>query len=182
MKKIFIFLADGFEEGEMIIPLDTYRRSGYDVTTVSITGSRQVISSHKVEMKTDTLFENADFSNGDVLFLPGGMPGTLTLNAHQGLKDLVMEYYKQGKLVTAICAGPMVLGGLGILKDRNATCYPGFEDKLIGAKYTGAQVEVSDNIVTGRGVGAGFEFALTVVGILEGPKKVEEVTKNMVIK
>jgi len=182
MKKIFIFLADGFEEGEAIIPLDTYRRSGYDVTTVSITGSKQVIGSHKVEIKADALFEDTDFSKGDVLFIPGGMPGTITLNAHQGLRNLVMEYYKKGKLLTAICAGPMVLGGLGILKGRNATCYPGFEDKLIGAKYTGAQVEVSDNVVTGRGVGAGFDFALTVVGILEGQKKVEEVTKNMVIK
>ena len=72
MAKVYQFMADGFEDIEALIPLDVMRRGGVDFKTVSITGSLLVESAHGVTMTADMLFEDADFSDADILMLPGG--------------------------------------------------------------------------------------------------------------
>ncbi len=181
MKKVFIFLAEGFEEGEFIIPFDVFFRAGLDITSVSISDSLNVISAHSVTIKADKLFTECDFNNGDLLFLPGGMPGTNNLNAYEPLKQLITDYYNKGKLVSAICAAPIILGGLGLLKGKKATCYPGFENKLIDANTTQNKVEVADNIITGKGVGAAFDFSLTLVSLLIDNETADKVKQQMMI-
>ena len=91
------------------------------------------------------------------------MPGASNLNDSEAVKEALLGQYREGRIVAAICAAPMVLGGLGLLKGRKATCYPGFEPKLIGANVTGEAVEVSDNVITGKGPGLVMNFGLALV-------------------
>ena len=132
MKKVYVFLAEGFEEMEAVTPIDLLRRAGVDAKLVSVTGNRAVTGAHGVTYLADLLFEEIE-EDADMLVLPGGLPGTTNLQAHEGLTKLLLKQHEAHKWVAAICAAPMVLGALGIVKDRHATIYPGIEDKLIGA-------------------------------------------------
>ena len=181
MKKAIVFLANGFEEMEATGTADILCRGGVDVKSVSITDDRKVVGAHNMEYMADHLFSEVDFSAVDALILPGGMPGASNLNSCEPLKELLIEHYKQGKTVAAICAAPMVLGGLGFLKGRKATCYPGFEPKLIGAEVTGEAVEVDGNVVTGKGPGLVFNFGLALVTVLRGDAVAEEVAGGLLL-
>ena len=117
MGKVYVFMANGFEDIEALAPLDILRRGGVDVVTVSITGTEFVESAHGVTMKADTTFEEAgDFADADILMLPGGMPGAANLNDHEGVCQALLQQNAKGKRIGAICAAPMVLGNLGILQ------------------------------------------------------------------
>ena len=137
MAKVYQLMADGFEEIEALAPVDILRRGEVDIQMVSITGTELVTSAHGVVIKTDVLFENADLTDADLLILPGGMPGASNLNSHEGVRKALIEQVNKGRKVGAICAAPMVLGSIGVLKGKRATCYPGFEKYLDGAQYTG---------------------------------------------
>lgn len=165
---VYVFLAEGFEEIEAITPIDILRRAHCTVTTVSITGERTVMGAHQIPIISDVLFEDCSFSDVDALSLPGGLPGAHNLNAHEGLKALIQEQYTQGKIVVANCAAPLILGGLGVLQGKKATCYPGYEDTLVGAFPTGEQCVVSDTIITGNGPGASAKVAFALVSKLQG--------------
>ena len=163
MNKIFLFLADGFETVEALAPVDVMRRAGLQVATVSIMGRREVVSAQGVTVLADTLFEEADFSSAAALILPGGGVGTDNLSAHEPLRALLKEQCEKGTLTAAICAAPMVLGRIGLLAGRKATCYPGCEGDLFGAQYTAAPVEEDGNIITACGPGASFDFGFSIV-------------------
>ena len=163
MKNAVVFLATGFEEIEALGTIDVLRRGGVRVMMVSITGDRLVIGAHDIPVMADYLFEEADFSCVDALILPGGIPGSNHLNAHAHLKELVKEKTEEGVLIGAICAGPMVLGGLGLLKGKRATCFPFFEPTMVGATPTDNGVEQDGNIITSKGPGFMFEFGLTIL-------------------
>ena len=150
MSKVFAFLADGLEEVECLAVVDVLRRAGAEVTLVSVTGSREITGSHHIHFQADALFDETAAEEADVLFLPGGMPGTNTLKAHEGLKNAICKANKQGRRIAAICAAPSILGEMGLLKGRTATCYPGFEDKLEGVSYTRQGVITDGNITTAR--------------------------------
>ena len=135
---------------------------------VSVTGRPEITSSHGVRIAADVLFEDAEFESSDILYLPGGMPGTENLYAHQGLCELVRRVAAEGKRVAALCAAPSVLGRLGLLEGRTATCHPGWEDKLLGAEYTRQGVVTDGNITTGRGVGFAIDMGLELVRLLKG--------------
>ncbi|WP_066629345.1 DJ-1 family glyoxalase III [Labilibacter marinus] len=182
MQNVYIFLANGFEEIEAITPIDVLRRAEINVTTVSITDSLEVKGAHNIKVLADAIYNNCDFSDADLLILPGGMPGTLNLDKHDDLKELLLNFSNQNKLIGAICAAPLVLGGQGILKDKNVTCYPGFEDKLIGAKTTDAPIEVANNIITAKGVGAAMKFALQLVSMLKDEELAIKLADKMVIE
>lgn len=167
MAKVYVFLADGFEDIEAIAPIDILRRSGMSVTTVSVNGTDQVTSAHGVTIKADTVIENARLDDADILMLPGGMPGSANLDSHDGVRKALLEQARQGRHIGAICAAPMVLGHLGLLKGRKATCYPGFETELTGAQYTAQTVTVDGNIITGEGPAAAFEYAYRIVELLK---------------
>ena len=182
MKKVYVFFAEGFEEIEAITPVDVLRRAGINVITVSVTGKKQVMGSHNIEITTDALLDEIKSKPADMLILPGGMPGALNLNSNEELKKLIQEYSDEGKQISAICAAPMVLGEMGLLKDKTATCYPGFENHLKGASVTSGPVETSGNIVTGKGVGAAMKFALQLVARLIDKKTSDELAKKMVVE
>ena len=180
-KKVALFLADGFEEIEAIGTIDILRRAGVEVTAISLTTYYTVKGANGVKVDVDAIFDEVDFSEMDMLVLPGGLPGAENLKEHEGVRTVVTEFVRDGKEVAAICAAPMVLGSLGLLQGRNATCYPGFESELIGANVTGASVVVDENIITGKGPGLTFEFALTLVEKLVGADVRKELTNGLLV-
>lgn len=179
MKTIFLFLITGFEEIEALATVDTLRRAGLNVRTVSLTGELVVVAGHGVPVTADMLFEDVPFDTAQMLVLPGGTPA---YNGHEGLKKEIKSFYDQGQWVAAICASPMVFGGLGILKGRKATCYPGFEQYLDGATLqTDKAVVVDGNVVTGKGPGLTIAFALILVDILSGKSVRDDVAAQLLV-
>lgn len=167
MAKVYIFLANGFEEIEGLTVVDLLRRANIDIIMVSITGSEFVTSSHQITIKADVLFEQIYFQDADMLVLPGGMPGTKNLSEHEGLDQLLKSFHMKGKKLSAICAAPSVLGSKGLLQGKNVTCFPGFEDSLIGAQVKNTAVVADGNIITSKGMGTSIDFALAIVKSLE---------------
>ena len=179
--RIFLFLATGFEEIEAVAPMDVFRRAGIEVTTVSITDDLLVTGAHEIGIKADTVFSKADFSGDFLIYLPGGMPGTTNLDNHEGLKALLTQQLAKGNKVAAICAAPSILGKMGVLKDKEAVCYPGFESQLTGAKIPETNMAKSDNILTAKGPGVAIPFALKIVEELKGKQVAEEVAAAMIL-
>jgi len=177
--KAMVFLADGFEEIEAIAPIDIMRRAGIEVTTISVTTTKEVRGAHDILLQADCLFGQIDFSNADLLFLPGGMPGTKNLEAHVGLKQLLLKHANEGKKLAAICAAPSILGKLGLLKGKEAVCFPGFEETLKGAILSDKKVVQSGNIITGKAAGAAVEFGLKLVENLKGKSAAEQVGSSI---
>lgn len=181
MKKVTLFLANGFEETEALGTVDILRRAQIPVETISISDDKTVTGAHNVSVIADKTFQETDFSEVEMLVLPGGMPGAKNLNENKALKELITKFNDEGKQIAAICAAPIVLGELGLLKDKRATCYPGFEAELIGAQITGENVVVDGNITTGRGPGLVFEFALRLVEQIAGLKTRQEVQNGLLL-
>jgi 4-methyl-5(b-hydroxyethyl)-thiazole monophosphate biosynthesis len=177
MLKVCVFLADGFEEIEGLTVVDLLRRAEIEATMVSITGKLEVTSAHQIKVVADVLFDECTYHDVDMLVLPGGMPGTRHLSAHEGLVSLLKEFNDKNKYLAAICAAPSVLGENGILKGRCVTSYPGFEDKLIGATYTGNKVEIASNILTSKGMGTSIDFALCIITLLKGEETANQIGK-----
>ncbi len=175
---IYVFLADGFEEMEALAPIDILRRVGIEVATVGVTGTA-VTAAHGVTFQTDLSLRDISMETCDGVLLPGGMPGTKHLKENQTVCDFTLEAYHKGALVAAICAAPSVLGSLGILKGKKATCFPGFEEALSGADVTGDYVTVCENCITARGAGASIEFGLALVTYLLSEEKSEELRASM---
>ena len=88
MAKVYVFLANGFEDVEALIPVDVLRRGGVEVVTVSVVEENMLVeSAHGVQVVADALFDECDFADADLLLLPGGMPGATNLYAHEGLRQ-----------------------------------------------------------------------------------------------
>jgi 4-methyl-5(b-hydroxyethyl)-thiazole monophosphate biosynthesis len=179
--RIFLFLATGFEEIEAVAPMDVFRRAGINLTTVSITEDIVVTGAHNIGVEADEMFDEMDFSGDFLIYLPGGMPGTTNLDNHEGLKALLTQQLAKGKKVAAICAAPSILGKMGVLKDKEAVCYPGFESQLTGAKIPETNMAKSDNILTAKGPGVAIPFALKIVEELKGKQVAEEVAAAMIL-
>jgi len=179
MKSIFVHLAQGFEEIEAITIIDVLRRSGMEVVTVSVTEDLVVTGAHKIAVKADILFKDADYRQAEMIVLPGGMPGAKNLSNHEGLNAQIKKFFDEGKLLGAICAAPLVFGRLGILKGKKAVCYPGFEEYLSGAIIRQDPVMVDGNIVTGRGPGVAMQFSYEIVRLLKDEQEVVKLRETM---
>lgn len=166
--KIYLFLADGFEEIEAIAPVDIFRRAGIEVVTVSVNQKTIVTGAHAIPVMADKIFEETEFTGDYTLFLPGGLPGTYNLDAHKGLHALLEKQAAEGKNIAAICAAPSILGKKGLLRGREAICYPGFEDKLEGATISEETMVKAGNIFTAKAAGVAVHFALAIVAELKG--------------
>jgi len=177
--KVFLFLADGFEEIEAIAPIDILRRAEIEVVTVSISDNKLVRGAHNIFVQADSLFSETDFSEDCLLLLPGGMPGTKNLDAHVGLKNLLKEHAENKKPIAAICAAPSILGKMGLLDGKDAICFPGFEDQLIGAVVSKDKVVKSGLITTAKAAGVAIQFALKLVEDLKGKKIAEKIAKSI---
>lgn len=177
--KAYIFLADGFEEIEAITPIDLLRRANIEITSISISNSKTVVGAHNISIEADSLFSDLNFENAELLILPGGMPGTKNLDEHAGLKKILEQQVIQGKLIAAICAAPSILGKMNLLKDKEATCYPGFENQLIGASLSESKVIQSGAIITAMGAGVAIEFSLKIIENLKGKAVADQIANSI---
>lgn len=176
---VYLFLADGFEEVEALTPVDVLRRAGCSVCTVSVMTDRKVVGAHRICVEADAHFDACDFSDAEMLILPGGMPGTTNLRSYAPLCDLLLKADSEGLSLAAICAAPSILGELGLLKGRQATCYPGFEDRLIGAKYSKKSVVRDGRILTAVGMGVALAFSLAATEMLTDKKTADGIAASV---
>lgn len=174
----YMFLAEGFEETEALACLDVMRRAKLSVQTAGVTGEF-VISSHGVCVKSDVSADDIDYDEIEGAILPGGMPGTLNLEKDERVIECVKRCYESGKIVAAICAAPSVLGHLGILDGKRATCFPGFEKELKGAVCTSAHTETDGNVITGKGAGCAIEFGHAIVAKVLSKQAADKVIEDM---
>ena len=175
MKTVYAFLADGMEEVEALMVIDLLRRTKQlNVVTVSIKEELMIESSHGIRMFADKNIDEIDFEQGDCIFLPGGMPGTTNLSQCKVLADEILKYNSEHKLLTAICAAPSIYGQLGLLKDKKATCYPSFADKMDCKEYGGSVVK-DDNFITANGLGAALELGLEIIATMLNEEEAEKV-------
>lgn len=182
MAKVYEFLATGFEDIEALAPIDILRRGGVEALTVSVTGSQFVESAHGVTIKADLTLEEADLSDADMLLLPGGLPGATNLNDHAGVRAALTKQAADGKRIGAICAAPLVLGSLGLLQGKKATCYPGFEKYLTGAQYTAELFQEDGLIITGEGPAATLPYAYRILSYFVDEEKVAAIEEGMMYK
>lgn len=182
MNKTYVFFADGFEEIEAIGTVDILRRSGMNVVTVSVKDTHEVTGAHNVTIKTDILLPEVTLDNAEWLILPGGMPGAENLHNCKPLQELLKaQNAKKGK-IAAICASPaVVLGQLGLIEGKRATCYPGFEKLCKGAKMEDVRCVTEDNIVTANGPSSVTNMCYAIITISKGRQKADEVMTGMLI-
>ena len=175
---VYLFLAEGFEEVEALTPLDYLRRAGIEVRSVGVTG-RIVTGSHGIMVHTDTTPDQLEFDQIEMIVLPGGMPGTLNLEKSQVVQQAIDVCMEKNHIIGAICAAPSILGHKGLLQGKTATCFPGFEQELVGANHQNQPVCVDGNIVTSRGAGAAQQFSFALVEQLLGKEKAEALAQQV---
>lgn len=176
---IYLFLADGFEECEALAPLDVLRRGGVEIKTVGI-GGEYITGAHGITVKAD-ISETDVLLNGDLeaVILPGGMPGTTNLENCQTVRNAVSFAQMNKTLICAICAAPKILGNLGLLEGKSATCFPGFENELKGAVISDEFVVTDGNIITAKGAGVAFEFGFEILAYLKDNATADSLKKQM---
>lgn len=170
---VYIFLADGFEECEALVPLDILRRGGIKVNTVGI-GGKTVTGAHGITVTADIAENDAVTDNIDAVILPGGMPGTLNLEKSETVQQFIDFAAEKGALLCAICAAPSILGHKGLLNGKKATCFSGFEKDLAGATISDVKAVTDGNVITACGAGAAFEFGFEILTALTGGKTAAE--------
>ena len=179
---VYVHLADGFEEIEALTIVDLLRRAGVETETVSITGRLPVTGAHDVKVIADILFEDAVYSDCELIVLPGGLPGATNLDEHDGLKEKIISFHNQGKGLAAICAAPLVFGHAGILDGKKATCYPGFEKELEGAETVTDAVVSDRGVITSRGPATAMPFALAIIEEVRGKETADEIAGGLLYK
>lgn len=162
--KAYAVVANGSEEAEFITVVDLLKRAGIETVLVSVEKDKKIIGSHHIKIEADMTIDETNMAEADILFVPGGMPGSERISACTKFVEILKRHNEEGKLITAICAAPaVVLARHGITDGKIATCYPGFEEELTNADYSAMDVCQSENVITARGLGCALEFALTII-------------------
>lgn len=178
---VYIFLADGFEEIEAIVPRDILKRGGVEVKTVGVTGGI-VESAYALQIKPDTTIENVNVDDIEGIILPGGMPGTTNLKNSERVLDIIKHCFENKLLVGAICAAPSILGEMGVLEGKTACCYPGFEKYLKGANVSNESVTIDQNIITAKGPGTAMNFGFALLSYIKGKGVSDNAKSGMIYK
>jgi 4-methyl-5(b-hydroxyethyl)-thiazole monophosphate biosynthesis len=173
-------LANGVEEMEAVIIIDTLRRAAWNVVSVAIEGDTTVKCSRGVRLITDKLWEQIDPADFDLIVLPGGIKGTETMTAHAGLAETIRIFLTSDRIVAAICAAPLVLQAAGVLTDRSVTCHPSVTDDITITKASASNVVIDGNLITSQGPGTAMEFALTLIQHIDGEVKARQIANAMV--
>lgn len=175
---VYLFLADGFEIIEALAPVDMLRRAKIDVTTVGVTG-KTVSSSCGVAVTADITVDELNYEDAEAVILPGGMPGTLNLEANAVVQCAIDYAVENNKYVCAICAAPSILGHKNLLKGRRAICFPSFEEELTGALLSDEYVVTDGIFITARGAGVAVDFGLEIVKALSDEKTAENIRNTI---
>lgn len=181
MGQIAVMLADGFEEIEALAVVDLLRRGGLDTWMVSMMGRLDVDGSHEIRVIADIVYEMMDFTDVDMIVLPGGMKGKENLENHKQLQELIRKFVSEDKYVAAICAAPTILGHMGLLKGKKACCYGGMEQELEGALVTYDKVTKDGKIITSRGMGTSVDFGLALLAEMKGQKAADDMAVKIML-
>ncbi|MBR3845644.1 MAG: DJ-1/PfpI family protein [Clostridia bacterium] len=176
---IYVFLANGFEEIEALAPVDILRRAGFDVRTVAIGPDNKVVGAHGIPVIADINECELCTTKPEAIILPGGMPGASNLDESATVSVSIQNALDCGGLVCAICAAPFILGKLGLLEGKRATCFPGFENYLEGAIVTDEKVVRDGQFITAKGMGCANDFGLAIVEALSGKEKADEIAESV---
>ena len=165
MPTVLIPLAEGCEELEAVTLIDVLRRAEINVITASLAENTLVTASHGVRLMADTTLENVIYDDFDMIILPGGMPGTINLAEDTHIQALVKRLHQSGKAIAALCAAPLVLANMGLLNNKNVSCYPGVLSPADWPeiKLCDDAVVIDGNILTSRGPGTAMDFALVII-------------------
>ena len=166
---VYLFLAEGFEEVEALTPVDLLRRASIPVTTVGV-GGKVIYGAHGIPVTADITDEELTEAPEDLemVILPGGLPGAKNLDACPAVESFLSFAAAHNRYIAAICAAPMIPGKRGLLKEKRAVCYPGFENNLIGATILNRGVAIDGTVVTAKAAGYAVEFALALIEVLRG--------------
>lgn len=175
---VYVFLADGFEEIEALAPVDVMLRAGLEVKTVGVTGMT-VTGGHGIKVLSDISPEKVKREDVKAIFLPGGGLGTKNLEKSDFVQEIIDFAVEENILIASICAAPSILGHKNLLKDKEATAYPTFQQELLGARLSDDYVVQDGNYLTGRGMGVATEFGLKMVEILCGVEKSAEIKEQI---
>ena len=179
---IYMFIAEGFEEIEALCPLDIMRRAGLEVTTVGV-GEGEIRGAHGITVKTDmdiASYDSLADKSADMVFLPGGMPGTLNLAQSESVINAIKKALADDSYIAAICAAPSILGDMGILNGKEAICYPGFEQRLTGAKISKSRVVLDGKILTAAGMGAALDMGLKIIEIFCSKEQADKLRRAVI--
>ena len=183
MSKVYLLLADGFEEIEALTPVDILRRAGVEVVTVSVMGRADVNGSHGIVVRADAVLGEDvmkdTMMDAEMLILPGGGKGTENLAASEAVTELLHAFNNESKYMAAICAAPSIYGRHGLLEGKRATCFPGFEHFLKGAEATGEPVVRDGRFITAKGMGVSLDFALELVKVLVSEEKAVQLAQTV---
>ena len=176
---VYCFLANGFEEIEALATVDILRRAEIEVLTVGV-DEDVIIGSHQIPVLADIREEGVKLDSSlEAVILPGGMPGTLNLQKSSFVQKAIDYALENDKYLCAICAAPLILGHKEILKDKKATCYPGFECDLKGADVTGGYVEADGKVITAKGAGVAIDFALKITEMLKDKETADKINASI---
>lgn len=176
---VLCFLANGFEEIEALTPVDCLRRCEKEVLTVGVGGSI-IKGSHGINVFTDVEDNEIKMSPSvEMIILPGGMPGTLNLEKSEAVNNAIDYCVENNIPIAAICAAPSILGHKGLLKGKNAVCYRGFENELVGANVLNANVSVDENIITASGMGAAIDFSYAIIERLISKERADRLITSL---
>lgn len=178
MKKVILFFANGTEEIEALTAVDLLRRAGAEVTLAGV-GGTALVGSHGIRITADTTAEDAANGTYDMAVVPGGMPGTRHLDASEAVDAVLKKTAENGGYLAAICAAPLVLGKRGYLAGKEAICFPGFEDQLLGARLSEKRVCRDGMIITAAGAGVALDFALMLVEALYGEESAKKLRASV---
>jgi 4-methyl-5(b-hydroxyethyl)-thiazole monophosphate biosynthesis len=180
MQKVLVPLADGVEEMEAVIVIDMLRRAQWHVLVVGLKPGT-VLAARGTRLVPDEVWDRIDPAQFDVIAIPGGARGVENLRHDRRVVDAVRAHAGRGKLTAAVCAGPLVLQDAGVLAGRRATCHPGVTSEFTLARRIDAPLVVDGHIVTSQGAGTTLAFALTLVALVEGRAKAEELARAIVL-
>jgi 4-methyl-5(b-hydroxyethyl)-thiazole monophosphate biosynthesis len=178
---VYILLGNGFEEIEAVAPCDILRRGGVQVQFAGV-GGTLITGGNGITVKADCTVEEMDLDAMELIMLPGGLGGVRSILGSEKAMDAVRYAHEHGKYVTAICAAPTVLAGLGITDGKHATCYPGMEDQMGSAIMENADAVADGMVLTGRAPGAALEFGYLLLKTLKGEEVAAKVRGGMVYK
>ncbi len=179
---VFFLLADGFEETELIAPVDILRRAGADVKLVSIEDTLDVIGSHGITIRADMSASDAAALEFGAIVFPGGLKGTQRLSDSVWTEKFLKTATENGAYIGAICAAPTVLSKAGLLEGKSFSCYPGFEKEIEEGIYTEKAVTCDDVFITGEAMGASFEFGFKLCEIIMGKDASDRVKNDICYK
>jgi 4-methyl-5(b-hydroxyethyl)-thiazole monophosphate biosynthesis len=179
--KALVPIANGSEEMEAVIIIDTLRRAQWDVTVAGLTAGT-ITASRGVKLVPDTTWDQINPDDFDIILLPGGFGGTEALMAHAGVQQALKDFNEKGKWIGSICAAALALNEAGILEGKKFTCYPGVELKLpAGIQPVNEPVVVDGRLITSQGPGTAFEFALKIIAECDSPNKSAEVRAGLLL-